>query len=427
MASSMQNPNINWDSRNLQEEWRKFKQHAELMFAGPLHKSAEPEKCAYLLIWTGERGREIYNTWSLSDEESKQLQVLYKKFEQHTTPKKNTLFARYLFLNRKQQTGESFETFITDIRTLVKDCSYKDADEMVRDRIVCGITSQEVREKLLQSGDQLTMEKAIEIVVTHEATKQQLATMLTEGTIEVIKKRRFDSSSRNRRPSPKQQEEISQNNDEYDCNNCGQRHGRRACPAYGKRCSNCTKPNHFAKVCRSRRPTKTVHDIEEHDEEDDDSFLNIDVIAIGKDHPDTAYANITLDTGDVIRFKVDTGAQANVIPYQIYKRMSVQPPLKQGKTSLYGYTGQRIDVKGIMQIKCSYKDRKYQGTFYVAETTGHSQPVLGLQASLQLQIIKMILTVTNPEMTHESVLKEYSHLFNDGLGNLDGEVTIHLH
>ncbi|KAK7102006.1 hypothetical protein V1264_020300 [Littorina saxatilis] len=205
---------------------------------------------------------------------------------------------------------------------------------MVRDRIVCGITSQEIREKLLQSGDQLTMEKDIEIVVTHEATKQQLATMLTEGTIEVIKKRRFDSSSRDRRPPPRQ------NNDEYDCNNCGQRHGRRACPAYGKRCSNSTKPNHFAKVCRSRRPTKTVHDIEEHDEEDD-SFLNIDVIAIGKDHPDTAYANITLDTGDVLRFKVDTGAQANVIPYQIYKRMLVQPHSNKERPAS---TGMRVSV-----------------------------------------------------------------------------------
>jgi hypothetical protein len=176
-----------------------------------------------------------------------------------------------------------------------------------------------------------------------------------------------------------------------------------------------------------RTLTKNVHQVEEHDEDDDSSTLTIDVIADGKDHPDTAYANIATDTGDVLRFKIDTGAQANVIPYKTYRRMSVQTPLKPGKASLYGYAGQRIDVKGIINLNCSYKGQRYQGTFYVAETPGHSQPVLGLQASLQLQIVKMVLTVTNPEMTRDSVLREYRHLFDDGLGNLDGEVTIHLH
>jgi hypothetical protein len=191
--------------------------------------------------------------------------------------------------------------------------------------------------------------------------------------------------------------------------------------------------NHFSSMCRSRNNNKrkTVHQLEEELEEleeDDDlnSSLTIDVIADGRDHPDTAYANISLDTGDVLRFKVDTGAQANVIPYQIYKKLTDPPQLKPGKASLYGYAGQRINIKGIMNLKCSYKAQQYQGTFYVAETQGHSQPVLGLQASLQLQIIKMVLTVGQSELNNETVLREYSHLFEDELGNLEGEVDIHL-
>ena len=32
------------------------------------------------------------------------------------------------------------------------------------------------------------------------------------------------------------------------CGNCGLRHPRKQCPAYGKQCLKCNKPNHFAEV-----------------------------------------------------------------------------------------------------------------------------------------------------------------------------------
>ena len=34
----------------VRENWRRFKQHAELMFSGPLKSRSEAEKCSYLLI-----------------------------------------------------------------------------------------------------------------------------------------------------------------------------------------------------------------------------------------------------------------------------------------------------------------------------------------------------------------------------------------
>lgn len=33
------------------------------------------------------------------------------------------------------------------------------------------------------------------------------------------------------------------------CKWCGDRHAKRSCPAYGKQCTKCGKPNHFEKVC----------------------------------------------------------------------------------------------------------------------------------------------------------------------------------
>ena len=62
---------MQWIGDNLRENWRRFKQHAELMFSGPLKSRSEAEKCSYLLIWSGQKGRDIFNTWQTSRKTTK--------------------------------------------------------------------------------------------------------------------------------------------------------------------------------------------------------------------------------------------------------------------------------------------------------------------------------------------------------------------
>ena len=84
----------------------------------------------------------------LTEQDSKNTDILFNKFAEYTAPKSNTVFSRCKFQERKQQQGETFETFVTDLRNLVKDCNYDKPSEMVRDRIVAGILLQDIREKL---------------------------------------------------------------------------------------------------------------------------------------------------------------------------------------------------------------------------------------------------------------------------------------
>ena len=109
------------------------------MFSGTLRRLGEEAKVSFLLIWVGEKGRDIRNTWTLSDKEGKRLQTFYCKFEAYVTPKSNEVFARYKFQAQVQAEGEPFENFVTDLKLLVKDCSYPEDEKMVRDRIVFGV------------------------------------------------------------------------------------------------------------------------------------------------------------------------------------------------------------------------------------------------------------------------------------------------
>ena len=55
---------------------------------------------------------------------------------------------------RKQEQGETLETFITDVKTLAATFNYGDIVEyLVRDRIVCGILDHQLRERLLRIAD----------------------------------------------------------------------------------------------------------------------------------------------------------------------------------------------------------------------------------------------------------------------------------
>ena len=174
-------PSMNWDSPNLPEAWRRFKQHAELMFSGPLRGKTEEEKCSYLLLWIGEKGRDVYNTWTLGADDAKKLSTYYDKYTEYLTPKSNPIYARYRFHEKMQGDGESFEHFVTELKLLVKDCGYPNSDEMVRDRIVFATNSPRVREKLLSHSADLTLDRAIDIARSHDLAQAQLKDMVGGG------------------------------------------------------------------------------------------------------------------------------------------------------------------------------------------------------------------------------------------------------
>lgn len=421
MTAPQLNPSMNWSATNLAAEWIKFEEHAKLMFLGPLKRATAEEQAAYLRIWVGEKGREIFRSWNLSEADGKKIDDLFTKFNQHCAPKKNTVFSRYLFQERKQKEDEPFETFVTDLRNLVKACEYTNSDEMVRDRIVAGVQSREIREKLLTEGDTLTMEKAIEIATHFEATQQCLASMASKPPAAEV------ASLHRKKPVSKFKPE--QSTPRYtsisNCKNCSGTHAKRSCPAYGQTCHFCKKKNHYEKCCLKKKKNKhNVHSLEEEDDHSSDHEFYVYGIHSRNSQPDTVCVDLQLNTGDSINVKVDTGAQVNVLPMHSYQKLTKPPPLGQTKQKLYAYSGQALSIKGQITMECKYKDKTLPLQFIVADKC-HTQPILGLKSSLDLDLIKLVLSVSEPFLTKESVLSEYKTAFN-GLGALDGDITVHL-
>ena len=92
MDGAAATPKMEWEATDLVTAWQSFKQHADFWFAGPLSSKDEAEKCSYLMIWIGDKGRDIYSTWNLSEADRKKLQILLDRFENHVRPKSNNKF-----------------------------------------------------------------------------------------------------------------------------------------------------------------------------------------------------------------------------------------------------------------------------------------------------------------------------------------------
>ena len=208
------------------------------------------------------------------------------------------------------------------------------------------------------------------------------------------------------------------------CSYCGRtKHvGKQACPAKGKVCFKCNKLNHYSRMCKS----KTVHEVEVPDDlncEDGDFFIG--VVNDVNQEKDEISVNLSIEDSNSIKVKLDTGAQVNVMPVQVYNSINTNKSnvLQPTKVKLTAYGGNNIPVIGLCQLKCKYKTEVHNLQFYVVDA--NAPTALGLKACQALSLIKVVMTVDKPdEMTKiDELIEEFSDVFS-GQGCLSQEYDI---
>ena len=169
-------PHMDWSSSDAPQALKKFKDLCQLYFSGLLKEKSEPEQISFLLIWSGDEGRELASTWTLIADEKKKLSTYWAKFEDYVSPRSNFRLARYKLRTTKQEPSETVNYFLKKVRILVKECKYTNPDEHIIDAVIFGSANPRVQSKLLEHDayDTLTLDKAVNIARTQEATRSQL-------------------------------------------------------------------------------------------------------------------------------------------------------------------------------------------------------------------------------------------------------------
>ena len=131
--------------------------------ATELEKKSNEVRYATFLHVAGSTAQKIAETFAFPEREEGQVSALKAKFEAFCLPKRNLSVIRYMFNSRNQKRDENLSQYLTELKALVRGCEFRDLeDELLRDRIVCGIHDSKLREKLLQVDD-LTLSKCIDI------------------------------------------------------------------------------------------------------------------------------------------------------------------------------------------------------------------------------------------------------------------------
>ena len=183
-------PSINWELEDLEKEWERFARHCSVVFGGLLASvKEEPAKVNHLMTFVGDKGRSMATTFAWATEkiehgtpdtpdkrnEEECLHCVMLKFKAHVEGKRNPIRAALLFDQRKQRSGETFNTFVTDLKLLVKGIDIEDQavrDKLVRNAIACRSLDSRVRSACLERKGDLTLQEAVRIGLAKESSKE---------------------------------------------------------------------------------------------------------------------------------------------------------------------------------------------------------------------------------------------------------------
>ena len=446
-------PSFSFDQTNVGDAWRRWQSQFETYYtACELSEKKGEVQVAILLHAAGPEAQEIEKQFSYDEakgEKKTDYKTVLKKFSEYCHPRKNVVFERYRFWQRGQQKGETVDTWVKELKILANNCEFgTELDNMLRDKLVFGVADERVKERMLREPD-LTLIKAVDLCRAAETTRMRMQEMTlgasSSAHIDAVRKESAPKSGDNRSMQFK-----NSATEEYSCRKCGTRHKQRECIAYGKQCKVCKGFGHFGVFHKSqnfnrkslRGPLKgpqssdnkkvdMVDMSESGDQSDSESdlffgsvqLLNVDSASLKNND-----WVCDIHVGDTdIEFKIDSGAQGNILPLSTYERVKPSMPLKPTNVRLAGFTREsRIKPLGEVVYKCVAKNgREETSTFYVVAET--DTPLLGRVLSEKLGLITLINSVvTGPQLTWDKLKQLYPQNFDNKLGDLGDPVMVML-
>ena len=154
-------------------DWKKFRQRFTVhLVAAKRTKEDDETKIAMLLATGGDIVIDEYNG-KYEEKDKPTFDGVLATLENCFKEGESLHFASHMFKRRVQQPQEPIKALVTELRNMVKSCSYKEPDRMIMDQIIEGVACEETRRELLKK-ETLTLDEAIKISLMLESSKTQM-------------------------------------------------------------------------------------------------------------------------------------------------------------------------------------------------------------------------------------------------------------
>ena len=169
------------------------------MFKSALKDTDDEEKVSYILLWSGEKGLDMYNSWTfMKEDDRKKPVVIFERLENQLEPKTSHRINRYTLRGIRQEPDEPVDDFISRIKNLAVKCKFRDnieVEDRALDQLIWGSKNPDVQKSLITRDKTLTLVAAVEIARSHEATRKHMNT-LTEHSKSYQEDKNIDSIRR---------------------------------------------------------------------------------------------------------------------------------------------------------------------------------------------------------------------------------------
>ena len=188
-------PTFIWDSPNLYNQFKIFKQKVDFAFKGLYKDTDAASKVCAILNWLGDYAYEIYEHlhWAADDDKDDPEKVLLA-FGNYFKPEQNQFHSWYTLGTIYSSQFKCQHDFLTRLREVAKDCSFANADEIVRFLFLMHNQNTRVREELLKTMKPMdSLHEALKIarlaegtIYSEELSKQYLDTVKKDTQIDSI-------------------------------------------------------------------------------------------------------------------------------------------------------------------------------------------------------------------------------------------------
>ncbi|XDV20801.1 hypothetical protein PO909_026043 [Leuciscus waleckii] len=366
-----------------EQTWEEYCEILEQFFEANGIDDGEKQRAILISVVGPATYKLIRNLVSPDKPRSKTYGQLKTLMKEHFNPKPSEIVQRYKFDSRSRQPAETVSAYVAELRRLAHDCNYGvTMEQMLRDRLVCGINDDRIQRRLLSETD-LTFERAFKIAVAAEAANKNVQdlhkaplvacnSMRTEGTLK------------------KEGEWKKRDKECYRCH--GKQHSAAECKFKDAKCHCCGKVGHIAKACRNRnkegaRPSeKRAYRAEKTYRAERRTYAKAfiseeEAFTLNCMETETSIQRIkpfevTMEVNKkAVPFEIDTGCSVSIMNEMKFNEMwneKQRPQIRQTKLLLKSYTGEKIKVVGVAKVEINYEQQVKTLPLVVVKGTGPS-------------------------------------------------------
>ena len=342
----------------------------------------------------------------------------------HQNPEPSSIVQRFKFNSRVRKPEESVRNYVAELRKLSEFCDFGDnLDDMLRDRLVCGINDRRIQTKLLSERN-LTFDKALEISQATEAAVQNFESLtkpaVSAETVHFLKKK----------------SKYSGNKVQKSCFRCGNKHDPNKCKYKDATCYACSRVGHPSFNCRSKKPSKNHKGGDNHSNQvnnqnnrhfnltDEDVSIELnDLFTISTISSNKPLVTELFINEKSINFQIDTGASLTVMSRKIFEDHFDIPLAKTDKT-LKTYTGESVNIIGEVQVNVRTGNDLQCKVLPLLILEGNGPALLGRNWLEDVKIDWSVFFINTPISDSQSCLQEtlneFSDVFSDNPGCLKG-------